>query len=275
MIERFVKFVGAAMPARWRIFRKAALAAGIIGVVAAAGVVHAQQTPPQQAPQTQPPQAPDAQKPAASQDNQEVDELPARRVKPHEYKNWTFNAGGGGNLPHGTTNEFVKGGGLAANGGVTRNFDKYFGLQLGFSWTDLPLRESSLQMAQASGASNHVYGLTFDPVVYIPFDKTYTGYVLIGPGFYHRSGKLDSSTALPGSVCNSFWDWWGVCRNGSIPLSGNYLKESLNQFGFNYGGGLSRKVTDKIDLYAEYRAQHASWNNNTTDARTVTVGVRW
>jgi hypothetical protein len=34
-------------------------------------------------------------------------------------------------------------------------------------------------------------------------------------------------------------------------------------------------VTDKIDLYTEFRALHGSRHGNTTDARTLTIGLRW
>jgi opacity protein-like surface antigen len=272
MIERFVKVVRTAAlicPVTiWPVtIRFVTICLTTICLITAClgGKAHAQQA--------QPAQATQAQKPDATQESTE-EVSTSRRVKPRDYKNWTFNVGGGGSLPHGTTNIFVKGGGLVADAGVARNFSKYFGFRMDFSWTDLPLRASALQLAQATGGTNQVYGLTIDPIFNIPVTKVYSGYALIGPGFYHRSGKLDSSTAVPGSSCNAFWGWWGTCLNGSLPL-GTFLKENQNEFGFNYGGGIARKVTRKIDVYAEYRAQHGSHNNNTTDSRALTVGVRW
>ncbi|MGD0758284.1 MAG: outer membrane beta-barrel protein [Candidatus Sulfotelmatobacter sp.] len=271
MFERCVKIVGLAAPICSVKVSSAAICqimlCAIMFCPLTTGVVQAQQA--QQAPEAPKPAA----APAEAQENPEV-ETPARRVKPRLYRTWLFNAGGGANLPNGTTEQFVRGGGPAADVGAARNFSKYFGFRMDFSWTDLPLRTSALQLAQAPGANNHVYGLTFDPVVYIPVTSVYSGYALVGPGFYHRTGKIDSSTAVPGGSCNPFWDWWGTCLNRSLPL-GTFLKESQNQFGFNFGGGIARKVTDKIDIYAEYRALHGSRNGNTTDARTLTLGVRW
>jgi opacity protein-like surface antigen len=263
MIERFVKVVRTAALICPVTIRPVAICLITTCLVAGA---HAQQAPPAQAPA--------AQKPDATQESTE-EVSSSRKVKPRDYKTWMFNVGGGSSLPHGTTNIFVKGGGIVADAGVARNFSKYFGFRMDFSWTDLPLRASALQLAQSTGGTSQVYGLTIDPIIYIPATKVYSGYVLIGPGFYHRSGKLDSSTAVPGSSCNAFWGWWGTCLNGSLPLSGSFLKENQNEFGFNYGGGIARKVTRKIDVYAEYRAQHGSHNNNTTDSRALTVGVRW
>jgi opacity protein-like surface antigen len=266
MIERFVKVVGKAASSfvvplslvPIRLLTVCSLTACLM----MAGVSRAQQPDPQ------------ATKPVATQENPEV-ETPARKVKPRQYRNWTFNVGGGLNLPHGQTNTFVRGGGPVADAAVARNFSKYFGFRLDASWTDLPLRTSALRLAEAPSGTNQVYGAGLDPIIYIPATKLYSGFVFIGPGFYHRSGKLDSTTTVPGSACNAFWDWWGTCLNGSVPLGGTFLKESQNELGFNYGGGIARKVTGHIDLYAEYRALHGSHNNNTTDARTLTLGVRW
>ncbi len=266
MIERFVKVVGAA--ALICPVTTCPVMICFITICLVAGA-HAQQAPAQ---------APEAAKPAATQpadSQEETVEVPtSRKVKPHDYKNWMFNVGGGLNLPHGTTNIFVRGGGVAADAGAARNFNKYFGFRLDLSWTDLPLRTSALLLAQARSGTNHVWGLSIDPIIYIPATKVYSGYVMIGPGYYRRTGKLNLSTAIPGASCNAFWNWWGTCLNGSLPL-GTFLNESQNEFGFNYGGGIARKFNRKTDLYAEYRALHGTRYNNTTDARTLTVGVRW
>ena len=64
-------------------------------------------------------QAPDSQQPStssssSSQETPEVDTTRQRKTRPHDYRNWTFNVGGGVNLPNGTTSTFVRGGGGVA-----------------------------------------------------------------------------------------------------------------------------------------------------------------
>jgi opacity protein-like surface antigen len=204
-----------------------------------------------------------------------VDTTRQRKTRPHDYRNWAFNLGGGLNLPNGTTNTFVKGGGGVAAVGAARNFNKYFGFRLDFMWANLPLRTSALQLAQAPGGTDHVYAVTLDPIFSIPFTQKYSAYFLIGPGFYHRSGKLDSSTAVPGSACNAFWTWWGTCFNGNVPLNRNFLAESQNEFGLNFGGGVARKLRGNLELYGEFRYLHGKHNNITTDFRPITIGLRW
>jgi len=240
-----------------------------------------QQAPVQQTPaQPAPAQQPSAQQPTDNQQsgNQEAspeETIPRRRSKAHEYKNWSFNAAGGASLTSGTTKTLVRSGGEIAAAGVARNYSKYFAFRADFQWDNLPLRNSALGLAQAPGANSHVYSLMLDPIVNIPVTNEWGGYVLVGPSFYHRSGSLDSSAAIPGSACNAFWMWWGRCFNASIPLSGKFLSESLNEFGENLGGGVTRKIRPNLEIYAEFRYLHGARHGITTDLRPITLGLRW
>jgi opacity protein-like surface antigen len=256
--------------------RVSALSALMLMILPAAVTDHAQHAPAQQPagqqPQTE--QQPETQQPGAPEAPPEEIERPQKN-RGNEYKKWTFNVGGGASLTNGTTQKFVRGGGGIAAVGAARNYGKYFGLRLDFQFDNLPLRTSALQAAQAPGATNHVYSLTLDPIINIPVSKNWGGYVVFGPGFYHRSGKLDSSSAIPGSACNSFFIWWGHCFNGSLPINGQFLHSSQNEFGYNFGGGITRKIRPTVDLYVEFRYLHGKHNNITTDLRPITVGIRW
>jgi len=234
-----------------------------------------QQTSDQQAP-SQPSQAQQPSNQQSSSQEAPSEEVePGRRVKPRDYRTWTFNAGGGGSLTNGTTRTFVRGGGGVAAAGVARNYSKYFGFRLDVQFDNLPLRNTALQLAQAPGANDHVYSAMLDPIFNISVTKTWSGYFLVGPAYFHRSGKLDSSAAIPGAACNPFWVWWGQCYAGSLRLDGKFLTSSQNEFGENFGGGIARKITPNIEIYGEFRYLHGTHNGITTDLRPVTIGVRW
>lgn len=249
----------------------------LLTILAGAAAVHAQQAPAASPPAAQQPQTqpqPDNPQSSSQEASEEETTRPAK-AKANQYNKWSFNVGGGGSLTNGTTQKFVRGGGGVAAAGAARNYSKYFGLRLDFQFDNLPLRSSALQAAQAPGATDHVYTLALGPIINIPVSTNWGGYVVAGPAFYHRSGKLDSSTAIPGSACNSFFQWWGHCFNGSLPINGNFLHSSQNEFGYDFGGGITRKIRPNMDFYAEFRYLHGKRNNITTDLRPITIGIRW
>jgi hypothetical protein len=219
-------------------------------------------------------QQPDNQQ-SSSQEPSPEETTSRRRAKPRDYKPWAFNVGGGGSLTNGTTRTFARGGGGVAAAGVARNYSKYFGFRLDVQFDNLPLRNSALQLAQAPGANDHAYSVMLDPIFNIPATKQWSGYFLVGPSYLHRSGKLDSSMAVPGSACNSFWVWWGACYAGSIRLDGKFLRSTQDEFGENFGGGIAHKIRPNIEIYGEFRYLHGTRNGLTTDLRPVTIGVRW
>jgi opacity protein-like surface antigen len=240
-------------------------------------------TPTTPAANTQQPASPSAQQPSAQQptsaqqeEEESVREAMAQRRKAHDYKNWNFNVGAGANVDSGTTKTFVRGGGVGGMFGVARNVNKYFGLRADFIYEDLPLKQSTLALSGAGSATDYLLAVTLDPVINIPVTSHDGGYVLFGPGFFHRAGTLNSDTAVPGSACNSFWTWWiGTCFNSSLPLDNSFTHSSQNEFGYNIGAGITHKMPSGVEVYAEFRLIHGSHNGTTTDTRPITVGVRW
>lgn len=229
-------------------------------------------------PSAQQPQAQSTQSDQQSSSSQEAtpeESTPVRKKKAPTYDKWTFNAGGGASLSSGDTGNFVRGGGGIAAVGVARNAGRYLGLRVDFQFDNLPLRTSALELAQAPSANSHAYTLMLGPIVNIPVTKKWGGYVVGGMTFLHRSGSLDSSSAVPGSACNNFFQWWGECFHNTLPINGDFLHASQNQFGGNFGGGITRKITPKFELYGEFRFVQAKHDNISTNFRPITVGLRW
>lgn len=252
-------------------------------ILAGTATLHAQQpagspssTPAQ--PAQQPSAQPQSGQPSSSQQSSSQEASPEEtihRPKPKNYKNWNFNVGGGANLTGGTTKTFVRSGGGTGAAGVARNFSQYFGFRADFQFDNLPLRQSALSLAQAPGASDQAYAVMVDPIINLPVSKDWGGYIVFGPDFIHRSGKLDSSTALPGIRCNTFFTWWGNCLDYNLPLDQSFLKASQNEFGYNFGAGITHRVHNNIEIYGEIRLVHGTHNSVTTDFRPVTIGLRW
>lgn len=236
-----------------------------------------QATPAAQPPSTTVPttQEPATQQPDTGQEPAEAESTSRRRVKPRDYKRWVYNVGLGANLDSGDTKTYVREGGYDGTAGVARNANKYLGLRGDFIFSDLPLRQSSLALAQAQSASSYLLSATLDPIINVPVTREWGAYILFGPGYYHRFGTLNSDAAVPGNTCNAFYKWWGSCPSVSLPLSGSFTTSSQNQFGYNIGVGATRKMPSGVELYGEFRLMHGSANGTTTDVRPITIGVRW
>jgi hypothetical protein len=232
-----------------------------------------------EAPATPAPQQPATQQPSTAQSSADQEaseeESTSRRKKPHNYKNWEYNVGLGANVDSGTTKTFVRGGGPLVTGGVARNASKYLGLRADAIFSDLPLRQSTLTLAQAGSASSYLFALTVDPIINVPVTKDWGGYILFGGGYYHRWGTLSSNTTVPGSFCTPFFIWWTGCAAASIPVSGSFTTSDQNHFGYDVGAGITRKTPSGVEVYAEFRLMHGSANGTTTDVRPITIGVRW
>ncbi len=78
----------------------------------------------------------------------------SRRKRIHDYKNWNYNVGAGANLDSGPTRTWVRQGGFVAAAGVARNANKYLGLRADFMFANLPLRDSTQNLALATGRHN-------------------------------------------------------------------------------------------------------------------------
>src|SRR5260370_26310853 len=163
----------------------------LLGAQAFAQTTPAEQTPATPAPTAQHPAAtpPAAQKADSGQEPADEESM-RRKAKQIDYKKWTFNVGAGANVDSGTTKTWVRGGGVVGTAGVARNANKYLGLRADFFYANLPLRNSTQQLAQATGATSYALDLTLDPIINFSVTKLWGGYVLIGPGFYHRTGSL-------------------------------------------------------------------------------------
>jgi hypothetical protein len=53
------------------------------------------------------------------------------------------------------------------------------------------------------------------------------------------------------------------------------VNSSLNEFGYNVGAGVARKMPSGVEIYGEARIMHGSHNGITTDYRPITIGFRW
>ena len=130
--------------------------------------------------------------------------------------------------------------------GVARNGNKYLGPRADSCLPNLPLRDSTQNLALATGATTHAYFLTLDPIIVnIPFTKQFSTYFLLS-AFLHRSENCNPTLRFQVRR-NSFWVWRGACQNSNFSLSqnGSFVNSSLNEFGYNVGAGVAQSAALK------------------------------
>ena len=186
-----------------------------------------------------------------------------------------FNVGGGVGFPLGATSDFSGNGGTFVVGGGP-NFGRFFGLSGEFMWNNLPIKSSVLRAIEVPSVSARQYALTLNGILRVPTHGKLGAYLIGGGGWYHRSGELTAPIVVPGTVCSTFWVWWGSCVSGLFPANAVLASSSSNAFGGNFGGGLTFGLgTQNTKVYTEVRYHHASYNHVNTNLLPLTFGLRW
>src|SRR5262249_23715556 len=89
-------------------------------------------------------------------------------------------------------------------------------------------------------------------------DRMVSGYVLGGVGVYHRMIQLTS----PAVGCTTFCDpYWYVCYPAAISVDNILGERSSNDFGVNFGGGIT--FGREVKFYVEAR-YHYVWGPTIT-----------
>jgi opacity protein-like surface antigen len=99
--------------------------------------------------------------------------------------------------------------------------------------------------------SNHqMHVLDFD-VVYkaMPHDSPVGGYVLGGAGYYHRIVQLTSPSVGYTTICDPYWY---VCYPAAVSVDQIIGDRSSNDFGINFGGGVTFGHEAKFYVEARY-----------------------
>jgi hypothetical protein len=102
-------------------------------------------------------------------------------------------------------------------------------------------------------------------------------YVIGGGGWYYRHAKLQNYNPVSGTVCGTYWDWWGfACVGGYVPTDNVLATHGVSSGGVNAGVGFTIRVVDPgLKFYLEARYHYAPSNRISTQVIPVTFGVRW
>lgn len=206
------------------------------------------------------------------------------------FNRYNFTAGGGLGIGRGDVASYV-GNSFQAVVGGGMNFTRMFGADAEYMYYDLGFRPSVEKNQGLANQSGHMQSVSLNGIVNVPRHIGKWGaYGIFGIGFYDRSVALAHSQPLtPGTPCQPAWTWWDLnCGlNNFIVTPQTMSSNSKVAGGFNYGGGLTRRLSSLhgAKFYMEWR-YHRAYTHDVADdnfgardlktiVMPVTVGFRW
>ncbi len=205
------------------------------------------------------------------------------------FNRYNFTAGGGLGIGRDDVASYVGNSFQATLGGGV-NFTRMFGADAEYMYYDLGFRPSVETHQALANQSGHMQSVSLDGIVNVPRHLGKWGaYGIFGIGFYDRTVSVPRSPLQLDTPCQPAWTWWDLnCGlNNVIVTPQTMSSNSKVAGGFNYGGGLTRRLSSLhgAKFYLEWRYHRAytrdvaDGNSGARDLKTivmpVTVGFRW
>lgn len=184
----------------------------------------------------------------------------------------TVNVGGGftpltGNLSRRLDN------GWHFTGGAGYNVHGPFSLGLQFTYNGFGVNRSTLAQAGAPNGDSHVWSLTVDPKMQLPFGSKFKPYVVGGVGYYRRTVNFTQ----PALRRVTFYDpFFGYLFPGLVPTNQVLATVTRDGIGGNLGAGWEVKLGNSgAHLFTEARYHYAATGSVPTRMVPLTIGVRF
>jgi opacity protein-like surface antigen len=133
-------------------------------------------------------------------------------------------------------------------------------------------------------SNQQIHSFTGNVVVHSKHDTAVGGYVLGGLGWYHRKIQITSPSVGYTTYCDPYWY---VCYPALVPVDNILGDRSSDDFGINFGGGITFGTAAKFYVEARYHyvwgptitppAGATTTQSLSTNAQylPLTFGVRW
>lgn len=163
---------------------------------------------------------------------------------------YNFIVGAGFTLPVGGSHNYLATS-YQIQAAAARNFNKTFGVQVEFDWSNFGFQTSTLNKQLAIynalnlsagapllpqlGGTSHIWSFSLDPVANFYSSDTFGAYAIGGVGFYHKTANF--TIPVIGVQCDPFFGCFQFQANQTID------KYTSNAFGVNAGLGLTYKFS--------------------------------
>jgi hypothetical protein len=185
---------------------------------------------------------------------------------------FTASIGGGYTATTGdSSGRLDRGGNIQASAGI--NMGHHFGINGTFTFNQLGITRSALDLEGQPDGNGRVYSLTVDPTVRFPLFKGVNGYLLGGGGWLRRTVEFTKPTLAQTII---FDPWFGYYGPALVPVNevlGSYTSDAGV---VDVGGGLNIPLRDSgISAFVEARYVHGFTPQTATELVPITVGLRW
>jgi opacity protein-like surface antigen len=160
---------------------------------------------------------------------------------------------------------------------ATFNISEGLGVQAEYMYNRMNGPEKTINVSATPGGvgstqlleSNHqVHAFTGNLMFRnLPSDRLVGGYVIGGLGLYHRMVQITSPAVGFTTFCDPYWY---VCYPAAVSVDNILGDRSSNDFGINFGGGLTFGKEEKFYIEARY---HYVWGPTITPGAGITVPV--
>ena len=181
------------------------------------------------------------------------------------------NVGGGfsplvGDVSSHLTNGWHMAGGVGYNIGL---------LTIGpqFTYNGFGVAQSALMRAHAPNGDAHVWSITADPRLQLPFGSKFRPYVIGGVGYYRRTVNFTRPALAPVTFLDPFF---GFVFPGVIGVNQVLATTTRGGIGGSFGAGWAIKLGSKgTQLFTEARYHYAATGSVPTRMIPVTFGLRF
>lgn len=184
----------------------------------------------------------------------------------------SFNVGGGFSPFIGDTGKYLNNG-WNVTAGVAYNVNKVFSIGPQFSYNGFGVSPLALKQAGTPGGDAHLWSITAQPRLQLPFAYKLRPYLIGGVGYYRRTVNFTQPTL----VNQVFFDpFFGFVFPALVPANQVLKTQTQSGIGGNLGAGFSFKLGHAgTEFFTEARYVYASMGGIPTRIVPLTFGLRF
>lgn len=157
-------------------------------------------------------------------------------------------------------------------GGVAYNVNSVFSIGPQFTYNGFGVSQSALKEAGTPGGDSHVWSITAEPRLQLPFAYKLRPYVVGGVGYYRRTVNFTQ----PALINVTFFDpFFGYIFPGVVGTNQVLKTDSQSGMGGNAGAGFSIKLEQGTEFFTEARYVYAATGDVPTRMVPLTFGLRF